>query len=661
MTTQEKLFQFIDTFNIHTSTQKPSEWAELNRVLTFGSNHKGRWKYSLTPYMREVVDRLSPDDPTRVLVLMAGSQLGKSHGFVFNGIGYIMKHRPTNILLTCGDEDLTKDAMTKIDEMIQNSGLKDLVRSNSIKKSNQKSGDTDRMKEFVGGMLIAQSIKAPDKIKQNSFEVIFLDDIESAVRSNSKNVGDIVKLAFARATSFSDTYKINLIGVPEIESTSIIKPAFLKGDQRHFFLPCPLCGEYIQIVWREKIEGETKEHAGVTFKTDNGGHLIEDSVGYICQKCHGFFKETHKTDMLQNGQWKPTAISSQPNWLSYHLPALLAPRGFFNWTHYAHEWLSCFPSEGVTLESSLQHFKNHVLAETYEIRKKEVSASKIIRNTRDYEIGTIPNALSKNDGNGEIILITCACDLNGFEDDARLDYEILAHSENGSTYSIDHGSVGTFQRSLSQEGREKYTYNHTKNNNVWTPFKDICDKSFTTDEGKQMKVAIVGVDTGAFTQLSYSFIDKGINGIIVVGLKGDPTEKARRVDADSKIYKEATERNDLYWVQGNMIKDRLSEFVKLEYESGYPQPSGFMNYPQPSDGKYDFKYFDQYESEHRKPILNATGIEIAFAWEKKGQQSKNHFWDVRVYGMALKDIFVKIISKQIGKPITWGDLCDILK
>lgn len=73
-----------------------------------------------------------------------------------------------------------------------------------------------------------------------------------------------------------------------------------------------------------------------------------------------------------------------------------------------------------------------------------------------------------------------------------------------------------------------------------------------------------------------------------------------------------------------MIKDRLSEFVKLEYESGYPQPSGFMNYPQQSDDKYDFKYFDQYESEHRKPILNSTGIEIAFG-RKKGNNQKITF------------------------------------
>jgi phage terminase large subunit GpA-like protein len=141
MSNEEKILDFISSLNIQTSRQKPSEWAEMYRVVTSGSNHKGKWSYNLTPYTKEIVDRLSPEDPMRVLALMAGSQLGKSHGFIFNGIGYIIKNRPTNILLTCGDDDLVKDSMTKIDEVIQNSGLKHLIRPNVIKKGNQKSGE----------------------------------------------------------------------------------------------------------------------------------------------------------------------------------------------------------------------------------------------------------------------------------------------------------------------------------------------------------------------------------------------------------------------------------------------------------------------------------------------------------------------------------------
>lgn len=668
MTVKEKLFSFIDTFNIQTTTQKPSEWAEANRIITFGSNFKGKWSYDLTPYMREPVDRLSPDDPTRTIALMAGSQLGKSHGFIFNGIGYIIKNRPTNILLTCGDDDLVKDSMTKIDEMIQNSGLRHLIRPNTIKKTNQKSGDTDRVKEFVGGMLIAQSIKAPDKIKQNSFEIILLDDIESAARTNTKNVGDIIDLALKRATSFNDTYKLCLIGVPEVKQQSIIEPAFLKGDQRRYFMPCPCCGEMINIIWYEKIEGENKEHAGVVFETDENGKLIESSVGYICQKCYRYFKETHKQNMLHDGKWIPTATPQQPDWKSYHLPALIAPRGFFNWTHYAYEWLNIFPAHGVVLKKKLQSFKNHVLAETYEERSKTPKILQLSQNTRSYKICEVPNKLSEADGNGKIVMLVCACDLNGKVDDARLDYEVLAYSETGAVYSVDHGSIGTFQRFTSEENRELYTYRLHENLNVWDLFlKNVLQRQYLSDEGRSYNIFACGVDTGNFTNYAYNFVDLNqtqTTPLLICGLKGE-TDKFRKLGADTQIYRHSKERANLYILEVNQIKDEIADRIELAWNenSGLSQPPGFFNFPTPSEGKYTMKdYFSQFESEHKVSELNGDGSEIGHKWQKRHSTVANHFWDIAVYNRALKDIFVELFLKGLKvKDITWGSYCEIIK
>jgi phage terminase large subunit GpA-like protein len=365
--------------------------------------------------------------------------------------------------------------------------------------------------------------------------------------------------------------------------------------------------------------------------------------------------------MLHDGQWQPTAIPSRPDWKSYHLSALYSPPGFFDWTHYARQWLLIFPGSGMVKESSLQVFNNLVLGLTYEQRKKEVNSLLISKNLRDYERNIIPSDLSVKDGNGKIMLLTCACDLNGMEEDARLDYEILSHSANGSTYSIDHGSIGTFQRGLGAENREKWTYYHGMYNSVWDEFRKVLLKDYPTSTGEIMKIAIAGVDTGYFKQLAYQFIDEGVTGSFLIGMKGDSEEKRRNISADTPIFKESRERLGMYLVQTNQIKDTLSELMKLKYQHGFPQPSGFMNYPTPSDGRYTYQYFDQYEGESRKPILSATGIEIAYQWEKKTQQSKNHFWDCRVYNLALRDIFVKIISKSIGKSITWAEFCDLIQ
>ena len=47
--------------------------------------------------------------------------------------------------------------------------------------------------------------------------------------------------------------------------------------------------------------------------------------------------------------------------------------------------------------------------------------------------------MSENDGNGAIVFVTLGADMNGKPDDARLDYEIVAWSESGASYSINHG------------------------------------------------------------------------------------------------------------------------------------------------------------------------------------------------------------------------------
>ncbi len=651
----------FDLFEHQITKELPSEWAGKYRVLTSDvTAFPGKASLDRFPFWREPLNRLSPDDPTHLLTIMGGAQIGKSTNFIESGIGYIIKNHPGNIILTSADKELSRGQMSKkIDQMIANSGLSFLIRPNTIKKRNLKTGDTDTMKEFPGGSLTAQSIKAVDKIRQNSFRYGFFDDFEAAVRAE-KQAGDIIDLVIMRFNSFKDKMKICFISTPEIKQTSLIEPAFQMGDQRYYFMPCPKCGAYIRFEWYTKIEGEDKEHAGIVFEKDEHNNLIEGSVGYICPQCKNFFTERVKKEMLANGEWRPTAIPSRTDWLSYHISNLYSPPGFFDWTHYARQWLKIFPGGGIVKEASLQVFNNLVLGLTYEERKKEVNALQISRNTRDYQPGIIPNALSQTDGNGKIMLLTCACDLNGTEEDSRLDYEILAHAMNGSTYSIDHGSIGSFQRGLSEENREKKTYFLGVPNSVWDVLALVLKREYATTDGEIIRIAICGIDTGSFTQHAYQFIDSGITSMYIVGLKGDSEEKNRRISADTPIFKESRERNDLYLVQSNQIKDTLSELMKLKYQKGYPQPAGFMNYPMPTDGKYTYLYFEQYEGEMRKPVMNGNGIEIAYAWEKKSQQSKNHFWDCRVYNLALRDIFIKIMSKQIGKPITWLDFCSII-
>src|SRR5690606_7269445 len=176
----------------------------------------------------------------------------------------------------------------------------------------------------------------------------------------------------------------------------------------------------------------------------------------------------------------------------------------------------------------------------YEQQGEAPKANELQKNIRPYEIGIIPEKLSERDGNGRIVLLTCAADLNGTEDDARLDYEIVGWSETGSSYSISHGSIGTFiprENSMKvKEDRERWSYNHAKSNNVWGKFREIIGEKYRTDTGRNMKIFITGIDCGHYTNHAYAFIDKpNVPGALVVGLKGDKEGKFRKFGVDTSI------------------------------------------------------------------------------------------------------------------------------
>jgi phage terminase large subunit GpA-like protein len=493
----------------------------------------------------------------------------------------------------------------------------------------------------------------------------FIDDYE-AVKSTSKESGATRNMIEQRFAAYYDKMKLYYISTPELKQTSNIEPVYLAGDQRRYKIPCPICGTYIHLEWSTVIAGtDGKEMGGITWKTNSMGRLIEDSVGYVCQVCGEFFNDKNKFELNLAGFWEPTAEPQEKNLYSYHLSSLYAPPGMYDWKFYVQQYISACPEGGKRDESKYKAFVNLALGITYEEQGEAPKANELQKNIRNYEIATIPEKLSEKDGNGKIMLLTCACDLNGTEQDARLDYEVLAWAESGSSYSILHGSIGTFvpreNTMRIKEDREKWTYEHFKPNSVWPEFTKVLETIFETDTGRKMKVFISGVDTGHYTNYAYDFLDK--TNLHVIGLKGDGKDKMTKVGMDVPNFKQGRERRDLYIVSVNQIKDDIAHQIKLRWDENNDdaQPPGFMNYPIPSEGKYLFKnYFSHFEAEQRITETK-EGEGIAARWVKKASNVQNHFFDVRVYNMVLKDVLVwKLATELKQKNFTWNDYVNAL-
>jgi len=659
---KKQIFDILEGARVQLSDMDPAEWSEKHRVLTSEvSSRPGPHKFDYTPYMREIINCLSPNHPSRIIAVMKGAQIGFSLNVIESGIGWIIAQSPGNILFLSGHADLAEEAMTqRIDTMIDTCGLRSMIRPNVLRTKNQRTGDTNKSKEFPGGYLVAGSASNEKLLRQRSMRYGFVDDFDAAKKSTAK-AGSNRKLIEQRFAAYYDKMKLMYSSSPELKLTSNIEPVYLLGDQRRYKIPCQCCGEYIILEWSLEIPG-TKETAGIYWKLDNHGKLIPGSVGYICQSCGGFFTDEKKYQFNNDGEWYATANPSEEGYYSYHISSLYAPPGMYDWEYYVRQYLEANPPSG-RIESLWQAFVNLCLGLTYEHTGNSPEANQVQSKIRPYEIGTIPEWMSEKDGNGKIMILTCACDLNGTEKDARVDYEIVAWSESGSNYSILHGSIGTFisreNEMREKEDRLKWTYEHGQPNSVWPELEKVLGAEYQTDTGRKMNIVVAGVDCGHYTAHAYTFIDKTtLTKTIVYGLRGDKEEKYRRYKADLALYKPGKERAKYYLLDVNYIKDLVSEHINFNWDplSGNHQPPGHMNYPSPSGRLYQFEsFFKHYEAEHPTDDVR-NGEVVGRRWVKKNTNLQNHFWDVRIYNYGLKEIWKDLVLKESpAKKGTWDD------
>ncbi len=657
----ERLCEILDAGLVTRSDILPSAWVEQRRVMPKGSAFEGPFSYDRTPYLREIVDCLHPSNPVKKVAVLKGAQIGFSAGVIEAGIGWIISEAPGHILSLTGHADLSTEAMAKIDALLSQCGISHLIQPSVKKQRNSRTGDTTKGKEFPYGSLIAGSATNHKLLRQRSCQYGFIDDYDAA-KKFAKQSGSTTSMIEQRFAAYYNKMKLFYISSPEMLVDSNVYPEYLKGDQRRWLIPCQRCGTFIPLEWSVEIEGtDGKEFGGMVWKEENG-ILTRGTVEYVCQCCGNAFDDRNKHEFLLDGYYQPTKKDhTDEEYRSYQLSSLYAPPGMFSWEYYANKYLQAKPPGEPTKEHEYKTFVNVVLGLPYESEGEKPEAKHLQKNIRPYDIGTLPERLSERDGNGKILMITCAADLNGKLDDARLDYEIVAWPESGASYSIDQGSIGTFipreNTRKHKEDRERWTYEMNKENSVWPVLEDILKRKYKTEDGITLPILATGIDTGHFTSHAYSYIDK--TNHTVLGLKGKDTDKAIRLVADNPTFKPARERKNLYLVEVNLLKDTLHEYMQLTWDSGNDthQPTGFLNFPEPANGKYSWKnYFEHFEAEKKEYTENTDGQKVAARWVKTTANAQNHFWDVRIYNMVVRDIVVQAFAKKAGyKSLTWDE------
>lgn len=662
-----------NSFAYNAIKKRPSEWASENIYMTSAqSSFEGYLNYDISPYTRFIIDYLGPEDPCSIVAVMKGSQSGLTSTVIVPIITYYMSENPCNIIFISGKELTLKGTVVdRLDPVIHNnSKLKNLIGPSVKKKANQKSGDTDSKKEFPGGSLTSITY-SPSNLRQFSAKVMLCDEFDDAPR-NDKKEGSIRSLIEGRTKSFGSSKKILYNSTPTISGQSNIEEIYNLGDKRHVHWECPHCKEYILIDW--SIERPDGTFGGIKWELDDNNKLIKDSIHYECQNCRGKILERQKYDLNLKLKLIPTCEPIDPEVKSIRLTSIVIPVGFDGWYSLVKQWLLACPTGGVVDQGKLKVFINQHLGQVWEDRGTVLKVNELMENCRSYHIGVVPDNTIKNDGNGSVALISMSCDLGGIMnkdiEDVRLDYEIIAHTTKGRTYSITHGSIGTFKRSRemsrkerdNDSNRELWTYTQGANNCVWDKLIEIIKAPLLSESGIPYDINITLVDTGEFTKLAYNFIES-VDDCLVLGIKGVGQDEYRKLSRDTPIISRSREMlGKLYLLQVNQLKDILSQNIQLKRGIDGFQPIGFMNFPQPENGKYKMStYFSHFEAEKRVPEIK-DGVEVGYVWKKKHSHVRNHFFDCAVYNLAAKDIYMDYLRKNFKqyREWTWDDYCEYM-
>src|SRR5512140_1599179 len=216
-----------------------SQWADKYRTLSQrASAEPGPWRTDRTPYLREIMDCLSPSSPVERTVFVKGAQIGGTE-CGNNWIGYVIHQAPGPMMAVQPTVEMAKrNSKQRVDPLIEESEvLRNLVRD----PRSRDSSNTVLSKEFPGGVLVMTGANSAVGLRSMAARYLFLDEVDG-YPGDVDGEGDPINLALARTRTFSRR-KVFLCSTPKIAGMSRVESAFEESDKRQYWVPCPVSRE----------------------------------------------------------------------------------------------------------------------------------------------------------------------------------------------------------------------------------------------------------------------------------------------------------------------------------------------------------------------------------------------------------------------------------
>ena len=546
-----------------------TQWADENRYLsTVASSEPGRWHTERTPYLQEIMDCLSPSDPCEKVVFMKGAQVGGTE-CGNNWMGFIICNAPGPMLIVNPTTETAKrTSKMRIDPAIENCpALREKIKS----PRSRDSGNTTLIKEFPGGILILTGANSPIGLRSLPVRYLFLDEVDG-FPDEAGTEGDPVDLAVQRTATFNNR-KIFMVSTPTIKDASRIEQAFLEGDQRYFHVPCPHCGHYQVLRWRNVI-----------FDPKN----LTEAV-YKCEKCEAIWHDYQKEQILKNGKWIATNPDGNPGVVSFHLSSLYSPHGWTSWTSIAREFLNSKDDP-----SRLQVWTNTKLAETWEDMAGQAIDPTSLMVRREKWGPELPK---------QVVILTCGVDVQ----DNRLELEIVGWGRGEESWSIDYHIL----------------YGDPSTPELWAQLDEILSRKYPhSKDVPDLPISATCIDSGGhYTDYVINYCHArrlhGVFAIKGIGGVGKPIWPATASKSNNT-------KKPVYLIGVNDAKDILMRRLHLEDSSG----AGIWHFPMDREADW----FEQITNEVAVKKLSKGRLIREWTPRKNGVRTEG--LDCRVYAYA---------------------------
>ena len=541
-----------------------SKWAEKHRILPDGNAIPGPWRNSVTPYLVEIMDTFD-DDVVEKIVFIKPTQVGGTSAME-NMLGSLIDQAPGPTMIVYPSDDLAERTVdAKLEPMIKACKvLAEKYREHISKKLQLKFGT---MTVYLNGA------NSTADLASTNIRYLFLDEVDKYPGA-SKKESDPVSLAIERTKTYTTNRKIFITSTPTLKTGHIWKAKEGADAEKHYFVPCPHCGQYIELKFAQ-IKWPGKDDV-----PDNAERA--EMASYVCQACGCVITDQDKGKMLEAGRWEYVRKdAARPKSVAFWISTLYSP--FTRFSDIAREFMRSKDDPEL-----LQNFTNSWLAEPWEDTKLKTNADLVMERQTDVPAMELPEWTK---------LLTGGIDVQ----ENCLYWTIRAWGDFMTSQNVAHGQA------LSMAEVER-----------------VMNTEFRLPSGEKMMVELALMDSGDQTDVVYEFCL--LNSEWVRPCKGVASLQGHyRISTVDKAGSRANGMQ-LVLMDGGKYKDMIAARMR--------RPNGRGSWMVHKDCDRD--YAEQVTAEHK--ITERSKGKVTQRWALKSSHADNHYLDAECMAACAADV-----------------------